>query len=712
MRSEACADPGGDVSGRVTLGEASARAWLTGVVSDFVAQEEVGQPADLAAAFETLGPDIVLKVASDDVVHKSDAGLIELHITGRAEAESAYRRLIGRAQQAGIDPIRVVAQQRAAPGLELFVGVQRDPVFGPLVLVGRGGVEVELWRDVASGLAPLSAAAAERLTRSLRVARILDGYRGGVAYDLGRFSTLVARVSVAAAEWAEVVELDLNPVRLRPDGSIQVLDARVVLGAGPVDAPPEDRSDQVAAVRTLLNPKSVVVVGSSTSDTKPGGRVLRYLERHGYPGAVYPVNPRKRALGPWSAYPAVESLPEVPEVAILAVRADAVLDALRQCGRLGVRVAVVFASGFAEVDADGARRQRELVDEARRWGMHLLGPNTIGSVSAVHRSPLSFSQLLETDLSRGCVAIVAQSGAIAGSLASVALHSGQGFSHMVTVGNQADIDVSDVLVAMAQDHDCRAVGLYLEGVRDGRRLVDALATLRRHGVPVVVFRAGTSDAGRTAVGTHSAVLAGGNAAYDAVFLQEGVTQVSRITQLLAVANVLAKQPRRQGGRVAILSTSGGVGGIAADVAATHSLTMASLSDLSRARLREALPSFARPDNPLDITGQGAFAPGTFRRTLSILLQDPAVDGVVVIVTSIADPDADRVAGEITEALDGTKPVTVAWLLAEPLCTSGRQRLVAAGLTVFDDPADAVEALACVPMTIEKLRRAGKTGGNP
>jgi acyl-CoA synthetase (NDP forming) len=253
-----------------------------------------------------------------------------------------------------------------------------------------------------------------------------------------------------------------------------------------------------------------------------------------------------------------------------------------------------------------------------------------------------------------------------------------------------------VLASMVDDSDCGAIALYLEGVSDGRRFAEVLHSVRNRGIPIVVFKTGTSEAGRAAISSHSGVLAGNDKAYDAVFREEGVVRVAKVTQLLSFAHVLAHQPLRRGENIAVMSTSGGGCGIAVDQIAHLGLKLARFEPRTNERLESTLPSFAPSGNPVDMTGQGAFIPDAFRKVLSALLDDRSVDAVVIVITSIADPDAERVATEILEAIDKRKPVTVAWLLADSLARRGRRLLTKGGVTVFDDPADALEALKVIP----------------
>lgn len=689
----------------VLLGEASARVALEGFGIPFVAQVTVPDHDSVAEAHAALGGGpVVLKVAGDVVLHKTEAGFVELDLATPDAALAAYDRLVDRAEGSG--PFSIVMQEMVPAGLDVFVGLQRDETFGPLLIVGSGGTEVELWRDVARSVLPVEAKDVLALLESSRVGRVAAGFRGGPVYDLTGVAELAVALSQATLDGHVLDEVDLNPVRVLPDGRTIALDAR--LAARPVDGPAggadrDRRPDPTAVIARLLAPTSVAVVGASDVASKPGAKVLAYLAKAGFPGSVHAVNPRGEPIGTVPTVASVEDLPVVPDVAVVAVPAERVVAAVGALGERGVPAAIVLSSGFAEVGPAGARLEQELVEVARRTGIRIVGPNTIGIVNAEGRASLTFSQALEATVRPGAVSMIAQSGAVSGSLVSRVLDAGRGFRHWVAVGNEADLGVADFVRALAADDGTGAIALYLEGTRDGADLRDALAAARAHGVPVVAFKAGRSEAGGVAVASHSGALAGSADAYAAVFARERVVAVGTVTQLLDVAQVLAVEPATAGRGVAVLTTSGGVGSIVVDELSERGMALADLAPATRSALQDALPAFAAAANPVDLTGQGTFVPGTVRRCLEALGADDAVDAIVVALTSVADPDAVRVAQEVLDGRPAGTPTLVTWLLAPPLAREGRRLLGEAGTVVFDEPADAVEALAALRSKLEEER---------
>ncbi|GGJ39876.1 acetate--CoA ligase family protein [Streptomyces brasiliensis] len=676
------------------LGEATSRALLAPLGLPFVPSRTADSADEAAAIAAVLAGPVVLKALSDEVIHKSDAGLVELGLVTAAQVRDAYGRLAARTRALGLTRPAIVVQPMADDGTDMFLGWVRDETFGPVVLVGMGGVTVELFRDVAHAVAPLSANDAARLLGSLACAPLLAGYRGRQAVDTTQFCRLVAAVGDLALALPEIADLDLNPVRILPDGTCLALDASAVLAARPA-AGAARHPRAPLDLRPLTRPRSVAVIGASRDTAKPGGRVLRSLRRHGFPGAIHPVNPAGGEVGGLPAVTSLSALPVVPDLACIALPAAASVEAVRECVRLGVPAAIVYASGFGESGPEGSALDRELRDAVTGSGMLLCGPNTIGVVSSHHQMAATFSQAVDTfGLRPSGTCVIAQSGAVAGSLVSHELAHGYGIGDWVTVGNQSQLDVADYVSYYAGLDSTTCIALFLEGVADGPRFQQALETARTTQVPVVVYKTGVTAAGRRAVASHSGALAGSETAYRAVLERAGALQVPEMTALLEVAWVLGHTPRPSGRRVAVVTTSGGAGSATADLISMQDLKIATFGEATRAAFAGVLPSFANVDNPLDVTAEGAFTPGTLRTVLEAVSGDPGVDVVCVVLTSITGDDAVRVAQEIADAAGpGRPPLLVSWLVSRALAEDGMRLLAHQGIRVFTEPARMAAAAA-------------------
>jgi acyl-CoA synthetase (NDP forming) len=637
---------------------------------------------------------VAVKVLSDQAVHKSDHGLVELDVTS-SDIGTVAGRLRQRADRLGITDAQVVVQPMAQGGLELFVGISRDEVFGPVLIVGLGGTTVELFRDVVRRLGRVSPADVLGMVSELQCAPLLNGFRGGPTYDLDRFACVVATVSELAEQVPQIVELDLNPVLVQTDGTCTILDARMTVDGSIETAADPDGSLAPRDLTTLFRPRSVAVVGASRDESRPGNKVLRYLNQVGYGGPIYPVNPSGGEIAGRTAYASLSDIPEVPDLTCIALSADAAVEAARDAVGRGVPALIVLASGFSESGAVGARREQLLRNAIAGSGSILCGPNTIGIVNADENVAVTFSQGIEDSaLIGGGPCLVAQSGAVAGSLVSRELTRGYGIGCWVTVGNQTDLDLADYVNYLAGQPTTRSIAVFLEGIENGGRLRRALQRARDSAVPVVVFKTGVSEHGGRAVAAHSGALAGTAEVYEAVFAQDGVVQVETMSALLETAWVLGNAPRPTGNRIAIVTTSGGAGSATVDLVDHFRLEMAELADDTAKKLVDILPVFARASNPLDVTAEGAFTPGLMRNVITELGQDPGVDIICVALTSLAGADARRIAQEIADAAASLSvPVLVTWLIAYELAADGMKILAANRIRVFDEPARMVSAIA-------------------
>jgi acyl-CoA synthetase (NDP forming) len=331
-----------------------------------------------------------------------------------------------------------------------------------------------------------------------------------------------------------------------------------------------------AGLDAILKPRSIAVIGASQDETKVGGRPVELLRRHGFPGAIYPVNPRAAEVQGLRAYPSVAVLPESPDLAIIAVSAEATPDALEACAAKGVRGAVIFSSGFAELGEAGLALQARLRDTARRSGMRVLGPNCLGAVSIAERSIATFSIVLESSLPpAGPLGIASQSGNLGSYTALLARERGAGISRFLTTGNECDVDIADAIAWLARDEATKVILCVLETCRDAPRLIAALEEARAAGKPVIALKIGASEAGQAAAASHTGALAGSDAVFDAVLRRAGAVRVQGVEQLLDLGHAAAVLGDRlpKGRRAMLLTASGGFGVLMADAASAAGLSL-------------------------------------------------------------------------------------------------------------------------------------------
>ncbi len=673
----------------------------------------IPQPRETLVATETeaveaargLGFPVVLKLCSPDILRKSDVGGVKLGLGDEAQVSSAFAELRSVAAARDARWAGVLVQEQVSGDVEMIVGARYDPTFGPVVLVGLGGILAEVLRDSAIRLAPFSAEVAHRMLKELRGSRLLTGFRGRPAVDLDSLAALIAAVSRLAVE-LPLAELDLNPVILKAGahGTVAV-DRRLILRRGRPGAPPSLLGDAREAVRRLLAPASVAVVGASRDLAKVGGRLLHFLTRHGFPGKIFAVNPRGEAIGSIPTVRSIQELPEPVDLACIVVPPEACEAAITACGAKGIRSAIVFTSGFSE--AGNPEGERRLVAAARASGVRFCGPNSLGILNPEARFLASFSGALNmSPLRGGEIAYVSQSGALGGSFISRLWDRGIAISRFVSVGNQADLDMADYIDALVDDSAAKVIALFVEGVSDGRKLCRALTRARDAGKPVVAYKAGRSEEGQAAILSHTGVLAGDDAVWSAAFRESGALRAPDLPALFEGAIALAWQPLPVGPRVGIISTSGGACGVLADECRQRGFEVPELPPAVRKRIEAEIPGFGVSRNPIDVTAQMLARPAMFRNTLSILAEEPGIDAILIMLTTLADPLAEQVADDVVAATRRLpKPVLVGWIITPSLARRGMGRLIEAKIPLYDSPERVVLALAALAEW-QRLRQEG------
>jgi acyl-CoA synthetase (NDP forming) len=411
------------------------------------------------------------------------------------------------------------------------------------------------------------------------------------------------------------------------------------------------------AIARLLKPRSVAVIGASGDPAKTAGRPVSYLVKHGFSGAIYPVNPKIDRIGDLACYRDVASLPEVPDVGIVLLGAERAHTAVRELAERGAAAAIVLASGYGETGEEGARRQQRLGEAA--GSMRILGPNTIGLVNLTDSIVLSASGALEMDhFPLGAVGVVSQSGGILGSLLSRAAARGIGLSKLISTSNEVDLELADFIDALADDEATRVIALYIEAVRNPDKFRAAALKAARAGKPIVAFKIGRSEAGAKAAVSHTGALAGADRMYDALFRQTGVIRARAFSDLLDIPAALATGRVLRGNRVAILTSTGGAGTLVSDSLGVSGFDTPAPDAQTAAALRalQTGEHAALDRNPIDVTLAG-LQPDLLRGAIKALLASSSYDALAIIVGSSALAMPELMAGAIQDCLPlSDKPV--------------------------------------------------------
>jgi acyl-CoA synthetase (NDP forming) len=463
-----------------------------------------------------------------------------------------------------------------------------------------------------------------------------------------------------------------------------------------------------AALRTVLDPKSVAIVGASENPNKLGGRPLLYLSRYGYKGRVYPINPKRSETQGYKAYPSLTDLPEAPEVAIVVVPGDAAVEAVEQCAQLGVRVAIVMTSGFGETDAGaGKAKERHMREVARARGMRVIGPNCQGLANFGSGAILSFSTMyIEAPPQDGPVGIVSQSGAMSVVPYGLLRERGIGVRHSHATGNDCDVTVAELASVVAEDPDLKLLLLYLEGISDPEHLAETARIARERDLPVIALKSGRTAAGQEAARSHTGALANEDRLVDAFLAKHGIWRARDTAELVGSVEMYLKGWKPKGRRLVAISNSGAVCVMAADAATAVGMPMAKLADQTRAELAKILPGFATTTNPIDITAALLTNSRLFSDILPVLAHDPAADAFLIGI-----PVAGQGYDVAAFARDSAE---FARVTGKPLVAAVPQASIAArfreqGVPVFTTEAEAVAALNQFLSHLELMHNARERG---
>jgi acetyltransferase len=442
-------------------------------------------------------------------------------------------------------------------------------------------------------------------------------------------------------------------------------------------------------LREFFTPRAIAVVGASRDTGKVGHAVFANLLSGGFAGPVYPVNAAAPEILGHPAYPSLEALPGPVDLAVVVVPAAAAIGVVEECGRLGIRAAIVISAGFRESGPAGAALERRLLDAARAGGVRILGPNCLGLIATRSGVNASFAPLMPE---HGSISFLSQSGALGTAILDWAAGERIGLAHFVSLGNKSDVSEVDLIREWTSDPDTGVVVAYLESITDGVAFVDAVSSLVDR-VPFIALTAGSSDAGARAVSSHTGSLAGSRTAYEAAFRKSGAIAANTVQELFDFAEGFARQPLPAGPSTAILTNAGGPAILATDAAEEVGLQLARLDSATTTELRETLPSAAAVYNPVDILGDATAE--RYARAARIVARDPNVDSLVVVLTPQAMTEPEATARAIADVARDTGMTTLAVFMGDATVAPAVEILKETGIPSYAFPERAIGTLAAM-----------------
>jgi acetyl coenzyme A synthetase (ADP forming)-like protein len=587
-------------------------------------EEALAVSSEMAVAMaEEIGLPVVLKIVSPDILHKTEAGGVLVGLRTASQVAEGFRTIVdnARAHDANAKIVGVQVQQMLTEGQEVIVGAVTDETFGKIVAFGLGGILVEVLKDVTFRLAPTDAETATSMVDGIAAAEILRGVRGNPGVDRKALADLITRVSDLVTDFPQLAEVDLNPVLATPAGATAV-DVRILVDANAAKVPHRFTQDEIlASMNRIMRPAAVAVIGASAEEGKIGNSVMKNLVNGGYAGEIYPINPKATEILDRKAFKSIADVPGDIDVAVFAIPAKFVPQALEEVGRKGVAGAILIPSGFGETG--NQELQDEVVAIARKHGVRVLGPNIYGYYYTPENLSATFCTPYDV---KGGVALTSQSGGIGMAILGFSRSAGMGVSSIVGVGNKADIDEDDLLTFFESDPNTQLIAMHLEDLKDGRSFAEVAKRVSSK-KPVVVLKAGRTAQGAKAASSHTGALAGNDRVYDDILRQSGVIRAPGLNDMLEYARGIPLLPTPKGENVVIITGAGGSGVLLSDACVDNGLSLMEIPDDLDVAFRKFIPPFGAAGNPVDITG--GEPPSTYRNTIALGLADERIHALIL-----------------------------------------------------------------------------------
>ncbi len=589
-----------------------------------VPQEGVAKSAAEAAKLAAgMGFPVVLKIVSPEILHKTEAGGVLVGVKSAADVEQGFATIMANAKKyndkATLAGVQV--QQMLQGGQEVIIGAVTDPSFGKLVAFGLGGILVEVLKDATFRLAPATKDDALSMLDSIAAAEMLKGVRGAAGVNREALATMIQRVSELVSDFPEISELDLNPV-FATDKNATAADVRIVIDTQPAPArfrPAHD--DIVKSMNRIMKPDSVAVIGASAEAGKIGNSVMKNLINGGYQGKLYPIHPKADEIMGHKAYKSVKDVPGDIDVAVFAIPAKFVAQALVEVGEKGIPGAVLIPSGFAETG--NVEGQKEIQDIGRKYNVRLMGPNIYGFYYTWKNLCATFCTPYDI---KGHTALSSQSGGIGMAIIGFSRSAKMGVSAIVGLGNKSDLDEDDLLTFFEQDDNTHIIAMHCEDLKDGRSFAEVAKRVSKK-KPVVMLKAGRTSLGARAASSHTGALAGNDKIYDDVLRQSGVIRAPGLRDMLEYARAIPKLATPKGENVVIITGAGGSGVLLSDACVDNKLSLMAMPADLDAAFRKFIPPFGAAGNPVDITG--GEPPATYKNTIKLGLTDPRIHALIL-----------------------------------------------------------------------------------
>ena len=642
--------------------------------------------ADQAAkAAKKLGFPLVMKVVSPQILHKTDVGGVKVGLDNVNDVKKTFNDMYKRlSKKKGVQLKGILLEKMVPKGTELIIGLQNDPQFGPVIMVGIGGVLTEVFRDVAFRMLPITTSDAKSMLDELKGSKMLKGFRGSEPIDINMLSKALVQIGKLGVDNASHFDsIDFNPIVVYPK-SYAVVDAKIILRK-------EIKKDAISKAQPnsknmemFFTPQSVALVGASATPGKIGNSVLDSLAKHDYKGKVFPINPKQEEILGIKCYPSISAIPEKVDLVVVCVDLSVTPPILEECAKKDIHSVVIVSGGGKELGGERAAYEAEIKRLSEKYEIRIIGPNCIGMFNAANRLDCAFQgQARMVRAKLGPVALLSQSGTMGISFLETA--DSFGLSKMVSYGNRSDVDEADMIWYLADDPQTKVIALYVEGFGDGRKFVNtAKRVMAEKKKPIVIWKSGRSEAGAKQAASHTGSLGGSNAIIMGAFKQAGIISVDSYQELAGVTKALAWQPAAKGNRAALCSNGAGPMIGAIDHFERLGLSLAKVTEDTRKKMVEHFPPtyVVGKGNPADVTG-GANA-DDYRFTIQSFMDDPNVDIIMPWFVFQDDPLEETIIDYLAEFSNQRKKPVIVGANGGPYTQKISALIEQKGVPVYDD----------------------------
>ena len=553
-----------------------------------------------------LGFPLVMKVVSPQILHKTDVGGVKVGIDNLTDVKNTFNDMHGRlSKKKGVNLKGILLEKMVPKGVELIVGIQNDPQFGPVIMVGIGGVLTEIFKDVAFRMLPITTSDAKSMLNELKGSKILKGFRGDKPIDLNMLAKALVQIGKIGVDNADYINsIDFNPIVVYPK-SYNVVDAKIILNKEIKKNSISRAKPNITYMEKFFTPESVALVGASSKPGKIGNSVLDALGKQDFKGKVYPINPKEESILGIKCYPSLDVIEDKIDLVVICVNLSVTVQIMKTCAKKGIHNVVIISSNGKELGGDRARIEAEIKELSLKHKIRVIGPNCIGMFNAANRLDTTFfdnTRMVRAKL--GNVAFLSQSGTMGISMLETA--DTFGLSKMISYGNRSDVDEADMIWYLANDPQTKVIALYVEGFGDGRKFINtAKRVMKEKKKPIVIWKSGRTEAGAKQAASHIGSLGGSNPIIMGAFKQAGIITVDSYQELTGVIKALAWQPPAKGNHVAMCSN--GAGPIVACIDYLERMKM-KIPPLSPQVLKKINNHFSttyvigKNGNPIDVTG--------------------------------------------------------------------------------------------------------------